>query len=284
MGRRAQQCRPAAFAGDEAGRRGLLLPLAGRARGGRDRPRQPRPAPDPKDPNWVSVEVEPVRALERPVTLKAIKAEPSLAAMELIRQSRLSVAPVRDEEWARSSRWRRAHEVGRGSSRRTRLSLPGRRRAGTLILTPDGLGPVKIGMTQMQVVAAIGGTLDGEAIESDDICVEKESSALRRRRFHVRGGQADAASRSARAATSPPPRGHRRRRTAAPRSAMPIAASSRSSPTPISRSPAEYLTLLDRTGQERGPLRGRREAQGLCHPRGDAVDPICRGMCLTSSA
>lgn len=59
------------------------------------------PGPDPKDSNWVSVEVEPVRALKRPVTLKAIKAEPSLAQMELIRQSRLSVAPVRDEEWAK---------------------------------------------------------------------------------------------------------------------------------------------------------------------------------------
>ena len=56
-------------------------------------------APDPKDPGWVSVKVEPVRALERPVTLKDIKAEPKLAKMELIRQSRLSVAPVRDEEW-----------------------------------------------------------------------------------------------------------------------------------------------------------------------------------------
>ncbi len=55
--------------------------------------------PDPKDADWVSVRVEPVRALERPVTLKAIKAEPRLAKMELIRQSRLSVAPVRDEEW-----------------------------------------------------------------------------------------------------------------------------------------------------------------------------------------
>ena len=59
------------------------------------------PGPDPKDSAWVSVEVEPIRALKRPVTLKAIKAEPALAAMELIRQSRLSVAPVRDEEWAR---------------------------------------------------------------------------------------------------------------------------------------------------------------------------------------
>ncbi len=56
-------------------------------------------APDPRDSDWVSVKVEPVRALERPVTLKEIKSEPSLAKMELIRQSRLSVAPVRDEEW-----------------------------------------------------------------------------------------------------------------------------------------------------------------------------------------
>jgi predicted RNA-binding protein with PUA-like domain len=55
--------------------------------------------PDPKDPNWVSVRVEPVKALERPVTLAEIKAEPRLAKMELIRQSRLSVAPVRDDEW-----------------------------------------------------------------------------------------------------------------------------------------------------------------------------------------
>ena len=55
--------------------------------------------PDPKDPDWVSVRVEPVRPLARPVTLAEIKAEPRLARMELIRQSRLSVAPVRDEEW-----------------------------------------------------------------------------------------------------------------------------------------------------------------------------------------
>jgi predicted RNA-binding protein with PUA-like domain len=55
--------------------------------------------PDPRDANWVSVRVEPVRALPRSVTLAEIKAEPRLAKMELIRQSRLSVAPVRDEEW-----------------------------------------------------------------------------------------------------------------------------------------------------------------------------------------
>ena len=55
--------------------------------------------PDAKDSNWVSVRVEPVRPLARPVTLAEIKAELSLADMELIRQSRLSVAPVRAEEW-----------------------------------------------------------------------------------------------------------------------------------------------------------------------------------------
>jgi predicted RNA-binding protein with PUA-like domain len=57
--------------------------------------------PDPKAPEWVRVRVEPVRKLAAPVTLAAIKAEPALAKMELIRQSRLSVAPVRDEEWAK---------------------------------------------------------------------------------------------------------------------------------------------------------------------------------------
>ena len=56
--------------------------------------------PDGEDGAWVKVPVAPVRKLA-PVTLKAIKTEPSLAAMELIRQSRLSVSPVRDEEWAK---------------------------------------------------------------------------------------------------------------------------------------------------------------------------------------
>jgi len=57
-------------------------------------------APDPTDAKWVSVEVAPVRALKRSVTLKAIKAEPRLTEMKVVRQSRLSVSPVTDEEWA----------------------------------------------------------------------------------------------------------------------------------------------------------------------------------------
>jgi predicted RNA-binding protein with PUA-like domain len=55
--------------------------------------------PDGEDGAWVKVPVAPVRPLG-PVTLKAIKAEPKLARMELVRQSRLSVSPVREEEWA----------------------------------------------------------------------------------------------------------------------------------------------------------------------------------------
>jgi predicted RNA-binding protein with PUA-like domain len=56
--------------------------------------------PDAKDPAWVSVAVEPERPLARPVSLKAIKADGRLSAVELVRQSRLSVSPVRAEEWA----------------------------------------------------------------------------------------------------------------------------------------------------------------------------------------
>ena len=57
-------------------------------------------APDPTDAKWVSVEVAPMRPLAKPVTLKAIKAEPRLAEMKVVRHSRLSVSPVTDEEWA----------------------------------------------------------------------------------------------------------------------------------------------------------------------------------------
>jgi predicted RNA-binding protein with PUA-like domain len=55
--------------------------------------------PDGDYGSCVKVPVKPVKPL-KPVTLAAIKADPRLAKMELIRQSRLSVAPVREEEWA----------------------------------------------------------------------------------------------------------------------------------------------------------------------------------------
>ena len=55
--------------------------------------------PSDSDGKWAAVKVKPVKKLERPVTLKEIKADPALAEMELIKQSRLSVGVVRPEEW-----------------------------------------------------------------------------------------------------------------------------------------------------------------------------------------
>jgi len=58
--------------------------------------------PDASDPTgrFVAVELKPVRELKRPVTLQEMKANPALAKLEMIRQGRLSVSPVRPEEWA----------------------------------------------------------------------------------------------------------------------------------------------------------------------------------------
>ena len=55
--------------------------------------------PEGEKGEWASVAVKPVAPLAAPVTLAAIKAEPRLKALEMVRQSRLSVTPVRDEEW-----------------------------------------------------------------------------------------------------------------------------------------------------------------------------------------
>jgi predicted RNA-binding protein with PUA-like domain len=56
---------------------------------------------DPTDPDgkWATVKIKPVRRLARPVTLAEVKATQSLSEMELVRQSRLSVAEVRPDEW-----------------------------------------------------------------------------------------------------------------------------------------------------------------------------------------
>lgn len=56
---------------------------------------------DPTDPEgkWATVYVKPVRALERPVTLAEIKADPELAGIQLVRLSRLSVAEITPKEW-----------------------------------------------------------------------------------------------------------------------------------------------------------------------------------------
>jgi predicted RNA-binding protein with PUA-like domain len=58
--------------------------------------------PDPSDPSgrFGMVDVKALKPMVRPVTLAEIKAEPRLADLALVRQSRLSVLPVSPEEWA----------------------------------------------------------------------------------------------------------------------------------------------------------------------------------------
>ena len=57
--------------------------------------------PDPGDQTgrWSAVRLKPVRKLQRPVTLKEIKASPALAEMELLTKFRLSVSRVSPDEW-----------------------------------------------------------------------------------------------------------------------------------------------------------------------------------------
>ena len=52
-----------------------------------------------EEPGWVAVEVSALKGLRQPVTLLQIKATPSLAKIELLRQSRLSVVPLTREEF-----------------------------------------------------------------------------------------------------------------------------------------------------------------------------------------
>jgi predicted RNA-binding protein with PUA-like domain len=57
--------------------------------------------PDASDPTgrFVAVELAPVRPLKTPVTLAQMKAEPGLSEMAMLRQSRLSVSPVTEDQW-----------------------------------------------------------------------------------------------------------------------------------------------------------------------------------------
>jgi len=57
--------------------------------------------PDPSDATgrFVAVELASERALRRPVTLADIKANPALAGMTMLREFRLSVSPVKPDEW-----------------------------------------------------------------------------------------------------------------------------------------------------------------------------------------
>jgi predicted RNA-binding protein with PUA-like domain len=57
--------------------------------------------PTTEEEAWVVVDLKPVKKLKKPVTLQQIKADNRLQEMALLRLSRLSVQPVKDEEWNR---------------------------------------------------------------------------------------------------------------------------------------------------------------------------------------
>lgn len=57
------------------------------------------PDPEKEDPKLLVVDVEPVRALAKPVTLAQVKAHPKLKDFDLVRNSRLSMMKVSDEQW-----------------------------------------------------------------------------------------------------------------------------------------------------------------------------------------
>lgn len=52
-----------------------------------------------EDPRWDCVDIRSVRPLEAPVSLEQIKRDPELSEMVLVKNSRLSVQPVTEQEW-----------------------------------------------------------------------------------------------------------------------------------------------------------------------------------------
>jgi predicted RNA-binding protein with PUA-like domain len=61
--------------------------------------REAYPDPTAEGGDWVCVDMRAVGPMPRPVTLAAMKADPALAGLALIRQSRLSVVPVSGAHW-----------------------------------------------------------------------------------------------------------------------------------------------------------------------------------------
>jgi predicted RNA-binding protein with PUA-like domain len=55
--------------------------------------------PTTTDSNWVAVDLKPIKAITKQVTLAQIKAEPTLRDMDLVRLSRLSVGTVKEREY-----------------------------------------------------------------------------------------------------------------------------------------------------------------------------------------
>ena len=59
------------------------------------------PDPTAKEGEWSCVDLVPVKALAKPVSLETIKADKALGEMRLLKQSRLSVTPLTEREFQR---------------------------------------------------------------------------------------------------------------------------------------------------------------------------------------
>lgn len=57
------------------------------------------PEPDDNEGKWLAVEIKVVKSLKKPVTLEQIKKTKRLKDIALLKQSRLSVMPIKDEEY-----------------------------------------------------------------------------------------------------------------------------------------------------------------------------------------
>jgi predicted RNA-binding protein with PUA-like domain len=57
------------------------------------------PDPTSDDPAWFAIDIKPLKKLAKPVSLEQIKKEKKLSGMALVRIGRLSVQPVKDDEW-----------------------------------------------------------------------------------------------------------------------------------------------------------------------------------------
>lgn len=78
------------------------------------------PDPTADDPQWVVVDVAPVRAFEEPVTLATIKADPELPEIQLVKRGRLSVVPLTAAEF------RHVAKLGRAKVPKLSESLAGK--------------------------------------------------------------------------------------------------------------------------------------------------------------
>lgn len=56
------------------------------------------PDPTAEEGDWSAVEISPVKAVKTPITLEQMKADPVLKNMALVRNSRISVTPVTEEQ------------------------------------------------------------------------------------------------------------------------------------------------------------------------------------------